>query len=580
MTARTLADRLLPPAGLALLAFVLTLPALGTGLGADDYFHRMILLRQGEWGARLDPTFDLFSFVPERQREWMADLGAVPWWSDPELRIALARPLTALTHRLDYALWPDQPWAQHLQSLGWFAVGIFQVAHLYVRVHGLSAVAAMAGLLYALEDAHALPAGWLANRNALLCLVFGTIAVHCHLAWRETGTRAQLAGALISLAVGLGCGEATIGALAYVAAWQITEERRPWIARIAPLLPYAGIVVVWRALYDHSGYGTVASALYVDPGHDPLSFVAEAVQRWPLLFAAQWLQAPIDVWLFLPPRWQQATAVLGWLCALAVIALLFDLLQRERQARFWLLGMSLAMVPVCAAFPMDRLLIFAGIGAFGVMALLFRDLAVWPWQARARTGPRRAAAIALVALHVPLAALMLTGRVASFEQVALATGRGALLSPRGPEVKDQTFIYVNGNDFLVVYTWIMREAEGGADSPRRLAQLSSLLSGQTITREDPTTLVIRSNRGFIRFAADRVMAGNRQFRVGDLVTRPDFVAEIRALSDDGRPLEVAFHFHHPLEHPNYRWLEWDQLRLVDFRPPAVGQRITLPGLID
>jgi hypothetical protein len=46
----------------------------------------------------------------------------LPWWSDPTIHIDFARPLTALTHVLDYALWPGTPALRHLHSLLWFAL--------------------------------------------------------------------------------------------------------------------------------------------------------------------------------------------------------------------------------------------------------------------------------------------------------------------------------------------------------------------------------------------------------------------------------------------------------------------------
>jgi hypothetical protein len=91
----------------ALLAFVLMLPALRTGSVGDDYFHRMVLLRLGEWGAATNPVWDLFSFAPTRLIPWIVNTGYLPWWMDPGINISPARPLTALTHVLDYALWPN-----------------------------------------------------------------------------------------------------------------------------------------------------------------------------------------------------------------------------------------------------------------------------------------------------------------------------------------------------------------------------------------------------------------------------------------------------------------------------------------
>ena len=564
------------PLALAIVALVLTLPALRAGLVADDYFHRMVLLGMGALGAGTDPICDLFAFAPERLHGWMGEQGLLGWWADPGLHVSLARPLTALTHVIDYRLWPDDFVLQHMHSLAWFALAVGLVAVLYRRVHGAGLVAGVAGLLFAVEDAHAMSAGWLASRNALLCLVFGTGLLHQHVAWRETGSRRALLLSLVALGVGLGCGEATLGALAYVAAWQLAREKgRAW-RRLVPLVPHALVVGAWRLLYDALGHGTRGSALYVDPGTQPLLFLGAIVERWPLLMAAQWLQAPVDLWLVWPRPAQLAASAACALAAVLVLALLWRLLGTSDVARFWALGMALSLVPVCAAFPMDRLLVFAGIGAFALVAMLSEATGVWLWSAAGPPTWRVRTAKLLLLLHLPVAVVLLTARVAlvpAFGEVFLATARDA---PRGPEVPGQTFVFVNGNDFPVFYLSVIRTVTGDGPVPRRVAQLSTMMAANEVWREDERTLVVAPRGGFLALAVDRLVVGPRQrFFIGQAIERPDFVAEVREVTGDGRPRRVAFRFRHPLEAPEYCWLFWKDGRLVRFPLPAPGARVTI-----
>jgi len=581
MSMQGLLGRRWAPLGSALLAVILTLPALRVGLVADDYFHRMVLLGRGEAGARLSPTWDLFSFVPERERGALMDLGILPWWCARDLRVALARPVTALTHQADYALWPNNFVAQHVHSLLWFALGVGLVAVLYRRVHGATAAAGLAGLFFAVEDAHAMPAGWLANRNALVCLVGGTAVILLHLAWRRTGKPAHLLAALAALALALGAGEAALGALAYVAAWQITVERKSWLARLVPLLPYGAVVVIWRILYGHAGYGTQDSALYLDPGRQPLEFLALLPARWPVLVAAQWFQVPVDIWLILSRTGQRVLVAMAAALVALLVGLLWDLAHKERLARFWLLGMGLSLVPVCAAFPMDRLLVFPGIGAFGALVLLLQDKGVWPWSATPRhaRGWGRRAAVVLLALHLPVAAILLVGRTAAMLRgMGLYFAGGAIQSPRGPEVAHQTFVFVNGNDFPVAYTWIMRTVDEPGSSPKRVAQLSSALTHSLVYREDPQTLLVTSEGGFLADQVDRLLTSpTRSFTVGEQIVRPDYVAEVRGVTADGRPLQMAFRFQRVLEDPAYRWLHWEHGLLEELVLPRVGASVTVKG---
>jgi hypothetical protein len=570
---RLLAGRHVPLAAAAL-AFVLASPALRAGLIADDYFHRMILLHRGAWSHDSSPVRDLFGFVPTRLAGWMRDVGYVPWWADPAVHIDLGRPLTALTHVLDYALWPDTPALQHLHSLLWFALGVALVAVLYRRLHGPGTVAGMAALLFAVEDAHVVSAGWIANRNALVCLVFGMAVLLLHLEWRRAGTTRPLLLALVALAVGLGCGEATLGAVAYVAAWQLTCEAGGWRRQLSPLAPYAAVILGWRLLYVSFDYGTRGSALYVDPGTSPLVFARALAERWPLLVAAQWFQLPANAWILLPRSTQLAASAAGAVLALGLAALSWRLLRRERLARFWALGMAASIVPVCGAFPMDRLLVFAGVGAFGLLAMLLQSSGAWPWEPSPGAGWRRGAALVLLVLHGPVAATVMVLGASVLPLLGGPARMGASQAPRGPEVPGQTFVFVNGNDFPVVYTHIIRTAMG-EPAPRRMAHVSPL-SASLVRREDARTLVIRPEGGFLAEPSDRLLASpTRRFSAGETIERPDFVAEVRSVTADARPLEVAFHFRQPLEDPQLRWLYWVDGRLREFPLPGTGGSVAV-----
>ncbi|MEW6368916.1 MAG: hypothetical protein AB1714_30165 [Acidobacteriota bacterium] len=565
------------PILLAALACLLTLPALKAGLIADDYFHRTVLLHRGELAPFMHPVMDLFAFVKQGEpADLMREVGYLPWWSDAGVRISLFRPLTALTHVLDYALWPDGIVLQHLHSLGWFLLGVLLVVALYRMVPGMSiAAASLAGLFFAVEDAHAYPAGWIANRNALLCLVCGTATLMCHVRWRATGRARWLVFALLVFAAGLGCGEATLGTLGYLAAWQLTmEQRQQRIRSTAVLLSYVGLVFLWRLLYDTLGYGVTGSRLYVDPGQRPLLFLQGLAERLPVLVAGQWFQIPVDLWILLTGAQRIAVSLASAVLAAAIFWLLWPLLKRPL-ARFWATGMALSLVPLCAAFPMDRLLIFSGIGAFGLLAL-FVDAYLLSSPVSARW--RRRAAIVLLALHGPIAAILLLLGTLGLPVFGDFFSAAARRSPTGPEIAQQTFVYVNGNDFPVVYSRVVRVANG-EPAPRRVAQLASMTDTNQIYRKDINTLVATPGDGFLAHPIDRLLASeDRRFHPGDRIERPDYQVEVVSVTRDGRPASVSFKFRQPLEDPSLRWLYWKDHRLQQFPLPVVGSSVLVPAI--
>jgi hypothetical protein len=336
------------------------------------------------------------------------------------------------------------------------------------------------------------------------------------------------------------------------------------------------IVVAWRTLYDLLGYGVHGSSLYVDPGAQPVLFLKVLAERWPLLLAAQWWKVPVDLWLVLTRPVQVAASAVSSLLAAAVLALLWKLLRRDGLARFWTLGMALSLVPLCAAFPMDRLLVFAGIGAFALMAMLFEASRVWLWTTAEDVGWRRGATRVLGVLHIPLAAFLLVARTLTLPTFGTVFTAAAREAPRGSEVRGQTFVFVNGNDFPVVYAYVARLAMGDEAVPRYAAQLAPMTAANEVEREDERTLVVTPRGGFLNRSVDRLLADpERRFEPGETIQRPDFQAEVREVTSDGRPRRVAFRFRRELEDSAYQWLCWKDGHLVPFPLPAVGNSTTI-----
>ena len=197
------------PLYLAAMATALTAQALTLGLYADDHFLRLVLLDppvREEWSRT---PVDLFAFLngdEERIRRAVAE-GTLPWWTHPRLRLAFLRPVTGFTHWLDFRQWPAHPWLMHLQSLVWLAAAVAAAALLYRRLLRADRagawrwppwLAGLAALLYAVDDAHGMPATWLANRNALIGALFALTALAAHDRWRRDGWRPGVAVAPVA----------------------------------------------------------------------------------------------------------------------------------------------------------------------------------------------------------------------------------------------------------------------------------------------------------------------------------------------------------------------------------------------
>ena len=564
------------------LAVLLCLPSLGAGIALDDYFHRLALQGRGVSFLRGELLLDLFNFLPTdaADRAELEQAGVLPWWSAPNVRGSFLRPVTAATHLLDYKLWPDTFPLQHAHNLLWFALGLLAVARLFREAsRAAPAMVGLAALLFALEDAHVLPAVWLANRNALIALALSAWGVIWHLRWRRQGGVHRLGLCLLFTASGLLAAEAALGAVGYMAAHQLTRDQRtPLVRRLLALLPVTALVLAWRLLYNAGGYGASGLGLYLDPVADPLGFLAGLLERAPILLFSQWSQANVDVWVALPRSGQLAMAAVGWCTVAGVAALLLPLLRKDRSARFWTVGMLLSTVPACGAFPMSRLTLFTGIGAAALLACLARDHGLLSdGGAPPAPGWRGRSTRLLLWLHIPLAAGLLLFGAVIFPMVTANIPRAAqAAAPDSPEVAAKHLVLVNGYDMYTMYFPAMR-AELGLAQPRSTSQLASMTTDLTIRRPSADTLTITARGGFLSSSTDHLFWNPRHtFTAGQRRTRPAFTATVDEVTPDGRPLLVTFKFPVPLEDPSLLLRAVVDGKLVPFTPPPEGGVTNLP----
>lgn len=577
---RVLTHRL-APLGIAAIAVMLTLSSLSVGLIYDDYHHKLLMSGPESPVRLLRSPMDLFNFFdgdPERISE-LKDLGLLPWWTSDGIKGAFWRPLTSLTHWLDYVLWPGAPWLMHVQSVLWYAAVVLAVAFLYRRFSSTALIAGLAALLFAIDDAHGTPVGFLSNRNVLVAAFFGVLAIMAYDRWRRENWRAGVVCAPLLLVMSLLSAEAGLSTCAYLGAYALFIDRGKWRERFASLIPCAFVVVIWRLAWTSLGYGFENMGVYIDPLGEPLEYIAAMKIRLPFLLLGQWLFPPSDIVLMLPPGplmviWRFA---LGFLIVL--IFVLAPLLLKDRTARFWATGMVLSTLPVCATFPNDRLLVFVGIGAMGLVAQLLslvfnksrRRLKPLYWRV-----PAMSLAIALVLGHLVIAPLALPVRVANPMGPKEFTNR-LVVEKLDESVRDKDLILVNPPiSFLAgmeSFAWAANEFP----MPRRIRILtSSLFEPVDISRPDANTLVVRPAYGYCAHSMDRLFRDKKaKSSVGDRVELAGMTVEITEITMDGRPAEAAFRFSVPLEDTSLRWLQYVDRGYEPFVPPGIGESAIL-----
>lgn len=593
------------PAMLGGLAMALTGPSLWQGWVADDLIQRKMLLT-----SSLPAVLKgLFVFVsPDRNLQLMGlstDLGTLPWWTLETLRISFFRPVSVLTHWLDYRLWPDSGVLMHAQNILWYGGVCALATLLYRRLMGLTWVAGLAAFLFTVDIVHLGSVGWLANRNGLLAIFFGLLAFLAHDRWRRDGRAADALFASLWLALALLSAEAGVAIGAYLLAYAFFLDHGTWRQRFGSLIPYAAVVGVWRFIYQYLGYGAWGSGFYVDPAREPRRFVAAVLERGPILLLGQWI-GQVPIWynlLSAPARW------VVWLIAVLFMVLvgivLVPLVRRDRVARFWGLGMILAVVPACSISLLSgRLLLFTGLGAMGLMAQFIGELVNQPGRLPAHRTWRSLAwglGALLIGLHVVLAPILMPIMVNipdTFQNVIdQVTDIGPL-----PEAGQQDVIIVNApSPFHFIYLPSLRRVDN-RPMPAHIRILAPGYTAVDVTRVDTHTVMVRPEHGYLVPAGMGVWENQgalpplhyvymyqlleKFFRSnsfpmprGRQVELTGIRVEVIELTEDGRPLGAQIRFTRPLEDASLKWLQWNwrENGYVSFTPPAIGETVRLPG---
>ena len=567
----------------AALAILFTLPSLKAGWLVDDYHHKLLMSDYEGVVKFLESPLDMFNFLdgdPENARPRI-DYGILPWWTYDKIKGSFLKPLASISHWFDYLVWPDNPLLMHLHSVVLYGVLGMVVAFLYRRFATFGWAAGLAAILYVVDDARGTTVGWLANRNAILAALFGVLTVIFYDRYRREGWRAGILLGPVFLVLSLLSAEAGIATCAYLGAYALCIDSDRLARRFTALIPYVAVVIVWRVLWTHLGYGVAHIGCYTDPLGEPLRYITKVIQNGPLLLQGAVAAPPADLSLILSSEmlnivWRGAIVFLV-LSALVLI----PLLKRNQTAQFWAIGMLLSVLPICAAFPSDRLLSFVSIGAMGLIAefiaFVFTKANEQPRQLIWRV-PATLLAVLLLFIHLVLSPPMLI----------LRTARP--MGPRGfignlkyvsfdESIEGQDLVVVNPPSTFLAMSCLPAWASEGKPLPAHMRILaSSQFRPVEVHRIDERTITVRPRDGYLVTIFDKLFRDDQNLlSVGDKIELTGMMVEVTELTEGGLPAEAAFTFSVGLEDDSLRWLRYEKGRYVPFHPPAIGQSVELPG---
>jgi hypothetical protein len=545
---------------LAALAFALTLPAAWLGFAADDHIFRYAV-------PRVESALRLFDF-PIVTDPSSVSAGLRSWWSNPALSIKFWRPLSSLTHFIDYRFWPDAAWWMHVES-GLIYVGcVFAAAQVYRALLPDLATAGLAGLLFAVDDAHASAVGWLSSRNTVLAAMFALLAVWAHVHARREHSHIAHALSTLAAAAALGSGESGVACYAYLFAYAWVFESGPRWLRWRTLVPQLAVSLVWAAGYCAYHFGLHGAGWYRDPSQ-PLSLLWQGALDLPLWCLSLLGLSSVSLAAFtLSPLWSRTGALLF---AVPLLLALWPSMRASKALRFFALGSLLSLPSLFTTVPQERLLVIASLGAFAVLAHFILTVT------RTASLPEKFVWGVVCVCHLAISPLAFIPMLDVFGVAEQSARRLARAIPASPQ---HSAILLNTPFELLPMYAAMFYRTSHRDQHTQPGALRILYAGQaelSARRSDERTLELEVAPGWGAHESERVWADRRHMPVrGERRVVGDLEVLVLDTNAEGLPSRVQFRFDSPLDAPTRHWFVWQGADAVPWQLPQVGQRVSLP----
>lgn len=549
------------------LAFLFCLPMLANGLFLDDYLQRLIMLTS--------PGSNIFDFFTRGNPVTEAQIqsGILPWWTWDDAKIRFFRPIGQFLTWLDYQLWPDNFVLMHLHSVLWYLLLVAVVAMTYRQLMPIRWAAGLAAMLFALDYGHAGGIAWLCNRNVIIAMILSLACLYCHR--RDTAAMRILAAGLFALS--LAAGEAALALTGYLLAHELFLSPHSRWQRLLRLLPYALIAVLWIGFWHDQGYGVSGPGFYMDIPGQPLLFLQKLIYRAPAYLVGQFALPPAEVFgaLELLPRPSPALLLAG-AYAMAMLALLYwfflPLLRRSALARFYALGLLIAVLPICASSLVSRSLWYVSFGAAGLIALYvahYREFVSGAASLRCA----RIFASCLLGLHLVLGPLLflLVPKVADALDVAMDSRSVHLPSETAEQPR---LLLLSSLSYIGNVTFPMLKDQALSLGPMRkapvLTRIRGLVDGKgrfILQRPTENTLIATANFAFTGLGTEPY-----GFAQGHQVMLDDVRITIARVNAVGQPVQVVYDFV-PGALATYDVMAWQRDRFVPARLPEPGASV-------
>jgi hypothetical protein len=564
------------------------------GFKVDDYMQLAIV--EGAYPVERSPV-ELYTFATgdRAQNDALRRVGLLTWWSHPELKLSMFRPLTCALFWLDHALSGHDAFRYHLHSAAWWLAMCAALAALLRRV--LPHWVALLGLaIFVADEGHIQLLAWITNRNATIASTFALLGLLAQVRERQDGWRAGAWVALGCYLLALAGAEYALPFLGYALLYELSASA-PRARRVRRLVPPLLLVCGYFACRAVFGAGSSGSAMYRDPFTAPLEFVRDGATRFALLVADVVAGLPATYWThgviwppavissgMIPLTWlddltepRRVFSAVALVCTAAASWVGLAALRGAKAnglegARWLILGAPLALLPMLSACAESRIAVPAVVGFCVVPPVLLH--ACWR-DLRDRRGRLRGLATVIASLFV-LYHLYVPFRrgdsEAEFLRIVAGAARLGVLDPALDRVMrpdTRVMLFTAADPTTSLYGGFARRVHG-RPAPAQWHLLSSTFAAQKLSRVSERSFILErmhpgytAGDAYAEYFTDRPARPGQRFRAGDL----QIVVE---QAHAGHPVRTRYTFGTSLDHASLLFVTQTRRGLLPFIMPAVG----------
>jgi hypothetical protein len=223
----------------------------------------------------------------------------------------------------------------------------------------------------------------------------------------------------------------------------------------------------------------------------------------------------------------------------------------------------------------DRMLVFSGIGAMALLAMVVRD-AVESLANGHGGRSERALVSAVLLVHLVLPAGIIQARIAGISAYAEPVNSALEALEGVPDLDRKTVVLVNAPNALQATSVPRIRRAQGLPIPRHtytLAPDTGVPIAITFRRSGERSLDVLPSRPFAWWLwRDNV----HPFEVGDVVRLTGIQVRIVETTARGEPIRIEATFTEALESEQFVWLEYSGGSYARFAVPAVGTEVSVP----